>query len=93
MTELSTIRERLADNAEVLALELFGQPTHRTGQKLSWGRKGSTVVNIAGRYRGRFKSWETDEGGSMLDAIMFAMGCNFNEAVDWAKRWLGEDDD
>ena len=93
MTELSTIRERLADNAEVLALELFGEPTHRTGQKLSWGRKGSTVVNIAGRYRGRFKSWETDEGGSMLDAIMFAMGCNFNEAVDWAKRWLGEDDD
>ena len=92
MTDLSTIRERLTDNAEVLALELFGQPTHRTGHKLYWGRKGSTVVNIAGRYRGRFKSWETDEGGSMLDAIMFAMGYNFTEAVDWAKRWLGEDD-
>ena len=93
MTDLSTIKERLTDNAEALALELFGQPTRRTGQKLFFGRKSSTVINVAGRYRGRFKSWETDEGGSMLDAIMFAMGCSFTEAVDWAKRWLGEDDD
>ena len=93
MTDLSTIKERLTDNAEALALELFGQPTRRTGQKLFFGRKSSTVVNVAGRYRGRFKSWETDEGGSMLDAIMFAMGCSFTESVDWAKRWLGEDDD
>ena len=93
MADLSDIKQRLADNAEALAFDLFGQPTRRTSQKLLFGRKGSTVVNIAGRYKGSFKSWETAEGGSMLDAIKFALGCDFHEALDWAKRWLGDGDD
>ena len=93
MADLSDIKQRLADNAEALAFDLFGQPTRRTSQKLLFGRKGSTVVNIAGRYKGNFRSWEADESGSMIDAIMFAIGCDFHEALDWGKRWLGDGDD
>ena len=51
MADLSDIKQRLADNAEALAFDLFGQPTRRTSQKLLFGRKGSTVVNVAGGVR------------------------------------------
>jgi putative DNA primase/helicase len=90
--ELSDIKQALADNAAALALDLFGQPTSSTSQQYRWGRNSSTLVNIGGRWRGRFKSWETDESGSMLDAIMFAYGIAFSGAVDCAREWLGDED-
>jgi len=92
MKELADIKQALADNAESLALDLFGQPTSKTSQQYRWGRNGSTVVNIGGRWRGRFKSWEAEESGSMLDAIMFWLGTDLSGAVDWALGWLGDDD-
>ena len=87
--ELDAIKQALKDNAGTLAIDLFGQPSRRTGARLFWGRKGSTVVDIG---RGTFRSWEADTGGSMLDAISFAYSCSFHEAVDHAKNWLGDVD-
>lgn len=87
--ELDALKQALKDNAGTLAIDLFGQPSRRTGARLFWGRKGSTVVDIG---RGTFRSWEADTGGSMLDAIMFAHSCRFHEAVDHAKNWLGDVD-
>ncbi|HIA02938.1 MAG TPA: hypothetical protein EYN66_13705, partial [Myxococcales bacterium] len=92
MKELPDIKQALADNALALALDLFGQPTSNSSQQYRWGRSGSTVVNIGGRWSGRFKSWETDESGSMLDAIMFALGIHFSGALDWGRQWLGDED-
>ena len=91
MTDLVDIKARLGANAEALALDLFGRPTSRSGQRWNWGRQGSTTMNVKGRWAGRFKSWETDENGSAIDAIMFALGLDFTAAVEWAERWLGDD--
>jgi putative DNA primase/helicase len=90
---LDEIKATLADNAEALAVDLFGKPTRRTGAILYFGKKYSTLVNISGKYQGRFRSWETDESGSMLDAIIFAYSCSFKDAIDHAKGWLGIADD
>jgi putative DNA primase/helicase len=91
MLKLAELKQALKDNAESLALDLFGQPTRRTRSELYWGRNSSAKVTISGRWAGRFKSWETGESGSMLDAIMFAHGSYFNDASEWARNWLGDD--
>ena len=90
MLELAELKRALTDNAESLALNLFGQPTRRNRSELYWGRNSSAKVTISGRWAGRFKSWETGESGSMLDAIMFAYGLDFDGAVEWARAWLGD---
>jgi putative DNA primase/helicase len=91
MLKTAELKQALKDNAESLALELFGQPVRQIRQQWTWGRKSSTVVTVGGRWRGHFKSWETLEGGSMLDAIMFAHGSEFDDAKEWARNWLGDD--
>ena len=91
MAALTYIKRALDDNVEALALDLFGEPQSRRGQQWRWGRRGSLTVGVAGRRRGKFRSWEADVGGSMLDAIMFAHGCELAEAIRWAKAWLGDD--
>ncbi len=93
MSDLVDIKARLGANASALALDLFGRPTSRSGQSWRWGRHGSTSMNIKGRWAGRFKSWETDESGSAIDAIMFCLGLDFGAGVEWAERWLGDDPD
>lgn len=94
MRPLADIKQDLAANAEALALDLFGQPTSKTSQQWRWGRKGSIVFNVRGRWAGRFRDWETDEGGSALDAIMFAHGYwRLTDSVIWAQEWLGETDE
>ncbi|MCZ6727174.1 MAG: toprim domain-containing protein [Acidobacteria bacterium] len=89
--DLADIKRKLAELAQDLAVDLFGQPSKQTSSELRWGRKGSLVVKRSGPRRGSFRSWEEDRGGSMLDAIAFALEMPFAEAVQWARRWLGED--
>jgi len=83
---LDALKAALAGNAASLAVELFGEPTGRSGFVWRWGRAGSLAVTVKGRWRGRFKSWEADEGGSMLDAIMFAHGGSFADGVAYGNR-------
>ena len=83
------IKDQLAERCVDLAEYLFGKPTTRTRTELKFGRKGSLVVTISGRWRGRFRSWEAGTGGSMLDAIMFANGYHdLHAAIDWANDYL-----
>ena len=97
MTEtvsIPEIKERLAERCVELAEYLFGKPTRRWRHELRFRSHGSLVVTISGRWRGRFRSWEADVGGSMLDAIMFANGYHDDQAaLDWAKDYLGIRDD
>ena len=90
MMKLAELKQALTDNVESLSLELFGQPISRSRDQWKWGRQMSTVVTTRGRWAGRFRSWETLEGGSMIDAIMFAFGYDFDSAVEWARGWLGD---
>ncbi|MDH3475342.1 MAG: toprim domain-containing protein, partial [Rhodospirillales bacterium] len=89
--DLSDLKRKLADCAEDLAVDLFGEPSKRTRNELRWGRKGSTAVKIGGCRAGSFWSFEADQGGSMLDAVAFALQRPFPEAIQWARQWLGED--
>jgi len=89
--DLDDLKAALADEAEALAGELFGQPISRSKHELRFGSRGSTAVTLSGPHRGSFRSWEEDRGGSMLDAIMFATGCSFHRAVEYGQAYLGID--
>jgi putative DNA primase/helicase len=88
---LDDLKADLAKKAEALAIDLFGLPKSRSKSQLLWGNKSSLVVTLSGKYAGKFRSWEADLGGSMLDAIAFANNSSFADAIEWARRWLGED--
>jgi putative DNA primase/helicase len=88
---LDDLKAYLAENAEALAIDLFGLPKSRSKRQLCWGNKSSLVVTLSGKYAGKFRSWEENHGGSMLDAIAFANDSSFTDAIEWARRWRGED--
>lgn len=87
--DLDRIKADLADHAEALLLDLFGQPTQKSARWWRWGRKGSLSYRFD---RHTFYDFETCEGGGLLDAIMRANGCSFPQAIRWAQQWLGEGD-
>jgi hypothetical protein len=87
--DLDALKAGLADDAEAVLVALFGDPASRTSREWRWGRKGSISYRFD---RGTFWSFEADQGGSLLDAIMVADGCSFTAAIKWARDWLGEGD-
>lgn len=84
--DLVTLKAALADNAEALLVELFGEPTLRTSREWRWGKKYSSSYRFD---RATFYSFEAIAGGSLLDAVMLANASSFPEAIKWAKSWLG----
>ena len=91
---LDEIKERLRDQADELFRALWGEPNRDTLNKREWrwGSHGSLAAIVragAGKQRGSFYTHEGSQGGGPLDAIMFARGCGFREAVDWASTFLG----
>src|SRR5258708_3127920 len=84
------LKRRLDDGAEELAKCLYGEPTRRRKAELRWGRHGSLQLR---RYRDtwRWRNFETDEHGSLLDAIAETLGLDFTGAVHWARTWLDDD--
>ena len=87
--DLAALKAALADNAEQLLVELFGEPTRRSAREWRWGRKGSVAYRLD--RGGTFYSFEAGTGGSLLDAIMLAHGCRFSSATTFARDWLGDD--
>jgi putative DNA primase/helicase len=86
---LHQLKAALSDAAEDIAERLFGKPTKRTRRELRWGRKGSISIRIDGRHGARFHSFEAEIGGSMLDAIRFAYGCDLTRAIEIGRQMLG----
>lgn len=89
--DLNRLKDALADRVIELGEALFGTPSTRNARELRWGTKGSTRISLKGKSPSFF-SFEAGTGGSLIDAIVFANACSFAEAVEWARRWLGEDD-
>lgn len=87
--DLDQLKAALSDAAEDIAERLFGKPASRTRRELRWGRKGSISIRLDGRHGARFRSFEAEIGGSMLDAIMFAYGCSFANAIEIGRQMLG----
>ena len=90
--DLVELKEKLSDRVLELGEALFGQPTTRSARELRWGRKGSVRISLVGKAGPAFYNFEAGAGGSLIDAIVFANAIVFAEAVEWARRWLGEDD-
>lgn len=89
--DLDELKRRLNDRCEEIAVALFGEPKTRNARELRFGTLGSTKVEIAGKYRGRFRSFEAIRGGSMLDAIQFANNdCTLARAIEIARSYVGE---
>ena len=91
---LGEIKERLRDQADDLFRSLWGEPNRDTlnKQEWRWGSHGSLAAIVrdgAGKQRGSFYTHEGSQGGGPLDAIMFARGCGFREAVAWSTTFLG----
>jgi P4 family phage/plasmid primase-like protien len=75
-----------------LATDLLGTPNPElsTSKELRFGTRGSMSVQIAGKGAGQWYDFEADNGGASLELIRLRKSFAFGEAVDWARRWLGE---
>jgi Toprim domain len=90
---VAELAARLRDDAEAVARALL--PNRNWGRanrkELRSGTKGSLLVNIAGNDKGKWKDFETGEGGDMLDLAKREMG---EEAgLEWARKWVGNTGD
>src|SRR5262245_33757314 len=86
----------LRDRIEDLVCELRNaqpNPKLSTKTELRFGGKGSLAVTVAGRDRGRITDFEGDgKGKTPLQFIQAERGLSFNDAVLFAKEWLGDID-
>jgi hypothetical protein len=85
--DLEELKRALADNAEGLFIDLFGEPTSRTRREWRANSKGSISVFL--KKEPEFYSFEAERGGGLLQAIMFALNLDLGRAIEWAKGWLG----
>lgn len=87
----SNVREALIERAVELVTFLRGErPTGRLrGKKVRWGKRGSFELTLTGRYRGRWRDFESGEHGDLLAYIMRERGLGFAAAVEWGAHWAG----
>jgi phage/plasmid primase-like uncharacterized protein len=96
MVPARDIAQMLAERMEALAPELL-PGGRRTGRDWRCGSVAgeagtSMVVCLAGERRGRWKDHQAGEGGDALDLVQSVLGGDTRQAIEWAKRWLGLDD-
>jgi putative DNA primase/helicase len=68
-----------------------GPPNRALSSKkeLRWGNKGSFSLAIAGNERGFWFDHELGRGGDIFDLIKQEQGCDFVEALKFAKQFVG----
>jgi putative DNA primase/helicase len=84
--DLASVKIALARLAEPLLVELFGKPTSKRRRELRWGGKGSLSFSFD---KMAIYDHEQGRGGSLLDAIQIAHDCSFDDALAFARQWLG----
>jgi putative DNA primase/helicase len=82
---------RLEPHIENLARSLLGEPTWKSPRVWRFGRKGSLSVHVAGPRRGRWYSFEHNQGGDALDLIAFTRKQSLATALANARAWLGDE--
>ena len=87
---LDDLKAALADRAEELCLDLFGQPTRKAAHEWRWGNHCSLMLKLRGKGAPRIYDFSAGRGGSMLDAIALAQDHHrLTDTIAWAKDWLG----
>ena len=86
------IRDALEAQAINLVSDLLRVPHNRarSNRKVAaWGNKGSFVLTLSGKWRGRWVDWEGGDKGDLFDLIRREHGGDFAAAKAWARQWLG----
>lgn len=88
---LAELRAALRSDVAAVAEALLGAPSkaHSTKNTLRWGGQGSMAVEIRGTKRGFWFSHEAGQGSDLLGLIRRVNGCNFVDALAWARNWTG----
>lgn len=84
--DLARLKADLADHAEQVLVELFGEPTTKRKREWRWGRRGSVSFSFQ---KMLIYDHEQQRGGSLLDAICIGLSCSLPDAIAWAERWIG----
>ena len=85
------LRQEIKWSAEKIALNLLGEPNKRLsdGKQLRFGKSGGIAVMISGEKRGNWYDFEKGVGGDLFDLVRDVKACNFKEAADYLREYLG----
>ena len=86
----SSLTEELKFSLEPLLAKLFPSgPSITTATAFRFGAKGSLSVTYCGEKSGQFYDFEKGEGGGPLKLIQNRLGMDKQEAVNWAREFVG----
>lgn len=86
------IQERLAQHIEPLIYRLFPDgPFWKDHSTFRFGAKGSLAVRHSGSKAGSFYDFENESGGGLVQLIQREKGFTHQEALKWAREFLGSD--
>ena len=74
---------------EAVARELKGEPNNRLSSRreLRWGQRGSFLLTTDGAGEGRWKDWESGEGGrGAVSLVGYLLGLDRNNSLDWLRQ-------
>ena len=74
---------------EAVARQLKGEPNARLSNRreLRWGRRGSFQLNTDGPAEGRWKDWESGQGGrGAVSLAEYLLGTDRSGALDWLRQ-------
>ena len=74
---------------QTVARELKGEPNNRLSNRseLRWGRRGSFQLTTDGATEGRWKDWESGQGGrGAVSLAGYLLGTDRDGALDWLRR-------
>ena len=74
---------------EAVARQLKGEPNARLSNRreLRWGRRGSFQLNTDGAAEGRWKDWESGQGGrGAVSLAEYLLGTDRRGALDWLRQ-------
>ena len=74
---------------EAVARQLKGEPNQGLSNRreLRWGRRGSFQLTIDGTAEGRWKDWESGQGGrGAVSLAEYLLGTNRTGALDWLRQ-------
>lgn len=86
------IQERLTQHIEPLIYRLFPDgPSWKDHSTFRFGAKGSLAVRHSGSKAGSFYDFENESGGGLVQLIQREKGFTHQEALKWAREFLGSD--
>lgn len=93
MTSVATLSERLAAQAQEVALMLFPQGKIRNGEMVIGDVDGSSgeslKISLSGIHAGNWRDWATDDHGDLIDLWRLTRNLTPADAIKQVKAHLG----